>query len=316
MNRLIAYFARQSIFVNLITLFLLVFGVFALVKIRREVFPNINFDIITITTVYPGAAPESVERLITNPLEQDLREVDGIKKMTSISTDNQSIVVVQLDPDQVEVEKAERDIQDVVDNFRELPEDAEDPIVTILESKRQPTVEVAISGDVSEKELRGTAKSLEDVIEAIPEVAKVEYNGLRDFEITVEAKPEKLRAYQVSLAELISALRQTNTSIPGGPIDAIQPGDSEMIIRTIGEFETISDVEKTVVRANTFAEPILVKDVANVTETFERAKVLNYTNGSPSISLTVLKKRVQTPSTLSTISEKPSMPKSLRSIPP
>lgn len=290
MNRLIAYFARQSIFVNLLTLFLLVFGVFALVKIRREVFPNINFDIITITTIYPGAAPESVERLITNPLEQDLREVDGIKKMTSISTDNQSIVVVQLDPDQVEVEKAERDIQDVVDNFRELPEDAEDPIVTILESKRQPTVEVAISGDVTEKELRGTAKSLEDVIEAIPEVAKVEYNGLRDFEITVEAKPEKLRAYQVSLAELISALRQTNTSIPGGPIDAIQPGDSEMIIRTIGEFETISDVEKTVVRANTFAEPILVKDVANVTETFERAKVLNYTNGSPSISLTVLKK--------------------------
>jgi multidrug efflux pump subunit AcrB len=290
MTRLIAFFARQSLFVNLFTVFLLIFGVFSLVKIRREVFPNINFDVITITTVYPGAAPESVERLITNRLEQDLREVDGIKKMTSISTDNQSVVVVQLDPDQVSAEKAERDIQDVVDNFSELPEDAEDPIVTVLESKRQPTVEVAISGQVSEKDLRATAKKLEDVIEALPEVAKVEYNGLRDFEIRVEANPQKLKAYQVSLAELINALRQTNTSIPGGPIDAVNPTDSEMIIRTIGEFETISDVEATVVRANTLAQPILVKDVAQVTETFERAKVLNYTNGAPSINLTVLKK--------------------------
>ena len=112
MNRLIAYFAQQSIFVNLITVFLVIFGIFSVAKIRREVFPNINFDIITVTTALPGASAESIERLITNRLEQDLREVDGIKKMTSVSADNQSVIVLQLDPDEVSDVKAERDIQD------------------------------------------------------------------------------------------------------------------------------------------------------------------------------------------------------------
>jgi multidrug efflux pump subunit AcrB len=290
MNRLIAYFAQQSIFVNLITVFLVIFGIFSVAKIRREVFPNINFDIITVTTALPGASAESIERLITNRLEQDLREVDGIKKMTSVSADNQSVIVLQLDPDEVSDVKAERDIQDVIDNFRDLPEAAEDPIVTLLESKRRPTVEVSISGAVAERILRDTAKSLEDSIENIPEVAKVQFNGLRDLEIRVDASSEKLKKYQVSLADLINALKASNISVPGGPIDAQSEGESDMIIRTVGEFDSLEDVKQTVVRANTLAEPIYVSDVAEVIEDFERAKILQRTNGKSSISLTALKK--------------------------
>jgi multidrug efflux pump subunit AcrB len=290
MNRLIEFFARQSIFANLLTIFVMIFGLYSFLKIRREVFPNINFDVITVTTALPGASAESVERLITNPLEQDLREVDGIKKMTSVSADNQSVIVLQLDPDQTTEAKAKNDIEDVVDNFRDLPEGAEDPIVTALESKKTPTVEVSLSGDVPETVLRETAKILERKIEAIRQVAKVQFNGLRDYEIRVEAKSAKLQSYQVALGDLINALKAANISIPGGPVDAQTDKDLDMIIRTSGEFVDVEDVKKTVIRANSLAEPIRIADVANVTQTLERPRILNRTNGKTSVGITVLKK--------------------------
>ena len=100
MNKLIAYFVDQGAFVNIITILVLVAGSYSLFNINREVFPNIQVDVITITTAFPGGAAESLERLITNPLEQDLRELDGIKKMNSFSVEGQSVIVLQLDPDQ------------------------------------------------------------------------------------------------------------------------------------------------------------------------------------------------------------------------
>ena len=101
MNKLIDFFARQGILIDLITLFTFVIGLYSLFNIKREVFPNINFDVIVVTTFYSSASAESVEKLITNPLEQDLKEVNGIKKLTSISREGQSTIMLQLDPDQV-----------------------------------------------------------------------------------------------------------------------------------------------------------------------------------------------------------------------
>ena len=294
MNAMIRYFARQGIFVDLITVFVFVTGVYSLVNIRREVFPNIDFDIITIVTPYPGASAASSERLLTNPLEQDLKEVDGIKKMTSISREGGSTIIMQLDPDQTTPDEAKDDIQEVIDRFQDLPEDAEDPIVTIAETKLQPVIEIALwskDESVTEAELRETAKFLEGEIETIREVAKVQFNGLRDYEIRVEALPDKLQSYRVSLSELISALQRRNVSIPGGTIEAAESNQyQEMIVRTVGEYESQEDVGETIVRANALGQPIRVKDLARVSTTFERASRDYRVNGSESISVTVLKK--------------------------
>ena len=290
MNKLITYFVNQGAFVNIVTILVFLAGGYSLFNINREVFPNIQFDVITIATSFPGGAAESLERLVTNPLEQDIREIDGIKKMTSYSVEGQSIIALQLDPDQTNATKAKADIDDVISNFTELPEEAKDPVITIMESKIRPIVEVSLSGDVSEEELRRTAKFLEREIEKIREVAKVSFTGLRDYEIRIEAHNDKLKKFRISLPELITVIQKNNINIPGGILDTNTSRDKEIIIRTIGEYQDEEDVKNTVIRANAIGRSIRVKDICDVKMTFAKEKYARSTNGSKSINLTVMRK--------------------------
>ena len=290
MNKLIEYFVNQGAFVNIVTLMVFLAGVWSLFNINREVFPNIQFDVITVTTAYPGGAAESLERLVTNPLEQALREVDGIKKMTSYSVEGQSVIALQLDSDQTSVNQAKVDIDDVVSSLTSLPEGAKDPKVTIMESKRRPVIDVSLSGDVDETKLRKTAKFLARELEKISEVAQVDFSGMRDLEIRIEAHVDKLKKFRISLPELINAIQKNNINIPGGVSAANAERSKEIIIRTIGEYQGVEDVENTVIRANALGRSIRVRDICTVTLTFTKEKYRYRTNGSRSLNLKVLRK--------------------------
>ena len=162
MKFLIDYFARQGFFAVLVLIYVFLMGTYAAFSIKKEAFPNISFEVISISTIFPGASPGEVERLITNPLEQDLKEVNGIKEMRSSSIENRSYINLVIDPDQTTSREAKQDIQEVVERFSELPEDAEKPIVIELESKDQPIIELFLMGQgkgVLEK--RKFAKDLE-----------------------------------------------------------------------------------------------------------------------------------------------------------
>ncbi len=191
-------------------------GIFSVLSIKREAFPNVQYDIITIYTYFPGAAPSEVEKLITNPLEQEIKEVEGIKKMISTSLEGLSGIIIQLDPDQTSQEEAKTDIQEVIDRYKDLPEQAEEPVVSALESKIFPVIEVGVSGGKDSFELKENARYLEKQIEKIPGVARVDLKGGREYEIRVEVSVKKLKAYQLSFAEIIKALQEQNVSIPGG----------------------------------------------------------------------------------------------------
>ena len=290
MNKLIEYFVKQGAFVNIVTVMVFLAGGWSLFNINREVFPNIQFDVITVTTAYPGGAAESLERLVTNPLEQALREVDGIKKMTSYSVEGQSVIALQLDPDQTTADQAKVDIDDVVSNMTSLPDGVEDPKVTIMESKRRPVIDVTLSGDVEEAELRKTAKFLERELEKVGEVAQVEFSGLRDWEIRIEAHVDKLKKFRISLPELVNAIKKNNINIPGGVSQSEAGSSKEIIIRTIGEYQGVEDIENTVIRANSLGRSIRVKDVCTVAMTFVKEKSRYRTNGKRSLNLRVLRK--------------------------
>ena len=292
MGWLIRFFVKQGVFAELLTVIVLVLGVGSVYLIQREAFPNVQYDAIMITTIYPGAAAEEVERLITNVLEQDLKEVDGIKRMQSVSTESRSLIFLQLDPDQTTEAEAKEDVQQVVDQFTGLPDGAERPMVAALETRQMPIMEVGLSGGANEMELRASAKALERVIEDIPEVAKVQFNGLRDLEIRVEADLDKLARYEISLEELVRAISLQNISIPGGSFREQLSGSKsqEVVIRTIGEFHTIEDILQTVVRANDLGKAIRLRDLATVTEVLEKANERYRANGKNAISLTVIKK--------------------------
>lgn len=291
MKSLITFFIRNSLFGDLISFFVIAVGIFSLFQIRRDAFPNINFDVIVINTIYPGASPEEIEKLITNPIEQDLKEVDGIKKLQSQSTEGRSYILAQLDPDQTTETKAKEDIKSAIDQIT-FPEQSEDPKVFALETKQQPIIQVSLSSEESEMKLREVAKRLEKKLERLPGVAKISYNGLQDLEIHVHADPKKLKAYRVSLDEMIQAIRAQNVSVPAGTLDPDPSTQikAEKIVRTIGEYETPDDVGQTVIRANDLGQGVRVQDVAKVFYALEKKQTINKTNGVPSINLTVIKK--------------------------
>lgn len=286
MNALIAFFAQRRLFGNLLTLFVVLVGALTIGLVRRDAFPRVSFDIVTISTIFPGSSSEEVEKLITNPLEQDLKEVDGVKKIRSVSTEGRSYIIIQLDPDQISEAEGKADVQDVVDRF-EKPEGAEDPLVVTVNSQLTPIIEVAVSGDIPDLEMRELARRIEAEIEKVSGVARVASSGLRDLEIHIQAIPARLTAYRLSLDEVVSAVRAQNVSIPGGTLEGT---DRERIVRTVGEFKTLDDVRNTVVRANDLGDPIRVKDVADVSYALERAKLLSLPNGRNGLTLTVLKK--------------------------
>ncbi|HOS41684.1 MAG TPA: efflux RND transporter permease subunit, partial [Spirochaetota bacterium] len=166
MKRLIAYFVERSLLVNIFSVGVLIAGILFLVTAKREAFPRIEFDYVIVNTVYPGATAEDVEKHISIPIEDRLREVDGIEELNSSSLEARSVVAVKLDPDLENKDKVINNIRNAVDLVKDFPADAEQPEVEELTSAMMPVLEIAlfndrgIANDADEFELRKYAKIL------------------------------------------------------------------------------------------------------------------------------------------------------------
>ncbi len=279
---------NQSLFVNLVSILIIIFGLIVVLGINREIFPNVDFDVVSITTLYPGATPLDVEKLITVPIEKELKEVDGIKEIKSSSAGGASLVIVKIDPDERDKKKVIGDIQNAVDRVKDLPKDIyQDPVVVEVTTKQYPIIEVSLSGEISEKKLQYYADVLEDELENIEGVARLKKSGYRDREIQVHAEPEKMKNLYVSFDEIEQALASRNISVPAGEINT---ETSEYSIRTTGEFTTREEVEDVIIRANDSGNWLRIKDVAVVKDSFKKEDVINKTFGMRSINLIVMKK--------------------------
>jgi multidrug efflux pump subunit AcrB len=279
---------NQSLFVNLLSVIIIIVGIIVVMGIVKEIFPNVAFDMVSITTPYPGATPKDVEKLVTVPIENELKEVDGIKEITSNSATGTSLIYVEIDPDEQDKQKVIRDIQSAVDKVKDLPREIEeDPVVVELTSRQYPIIEVSMSGEVAEQKLREYADALEDLLEDIRGVAKVEKDGYRDREIQVLVDPDKLREYYVSVNEIEDALYSRNISIPAGELDT---ETVEYSVRTTGEFEGAEEVEEVIIRANDSGNWLKVKDLAKVEDTFKDEDIIIKSWGTRSINLVVMKK--------------------------
>jgi len=285
--KLAEFSVKQSLFVNLLSVYFIVAGIIAAFGMSREAFPNISFDMVQVTTAYPGASAKEVEKLVTTPLEKELKEVDDIEEMRSSSLEGLSTIVLKLEADVKNKDEVVNDIQRAVDRVRDLPGDIEDdPLVADREAKDTPVIGIALSGNLEEQRLQDIAENLEDTLLDLNGVATVRRWGWRDPEIWVEVEPDKLRKYHMSIKEIMESLRRRNVSIPGG---SITRDTEEFNIRTTGEFYTPEEIEEVVIRANDIGNWIRVKDVATVRRTFHDEDVINKTFGTRSVYLVIIK---------------------------
>lgn len=283
--KLAEFSVKNSLFVNLFTLFLLGVGIFVLFQMPLRVLPPVHFGIVTVSTTWAGAPAEEVERLVTIPLEKELRGVGGIKEIRSSSAENLSSIIITTPPDVENEDKVVDDIRRAVDRVRNLPEGAGIPEVWELEVGEVPVIQVFLGGQLSERELQRYAKSLRDRLEEVEEVSRIDLYGLRDEEIRVEVYPQKLREYHLSLEEIASAIHRQNVDIPAGTMVL---DERDLAIRTRGRFKTTDEIEGVVIRASEVGAFLEVRDVAQVRRAFEEEEIINRVMGTRATSLIVI----------------------------
>lgn len=282
MRTLIDYFINRPLIVNLVTLMVFVVGAFSIWSVQKETFPSVDFDVITISTSYPGSSSEDVEKLVTISIERKLKEVDGIKTLNGLSAEGTSIVYLEVEPD-AEIDKVLEDVKNAVDSVDDLPDDVKPSRIRSRNNKQRGVLKVALTG-VSQNQLRGYAKSIRDDLERINGIALVELDGYRVDEIRIEANPDLMNSFEVTIGEVYSAVKQRNLNLSAGKIESSK---GDLILRTVSEFQSLEDIENVVVRSNSSGYRVKVKDVAKIIRQPTEGSILQRSNGEEAIFLDI-----------------------------
>ncbi len=283
MKALIEFFVRRSLLVNIASIMIVVVGGISIFMLQKEVFPNVSYDWIMVRTVYPGSSAEDVEKLVSIPIERQLRAVEGIKKIDSKSSEGSSVVFLEVEPG-YDVDEVKIDIDSAIDLIDDFPDDAKEPFIKVLENKNRPIIKIALT-DAREMKLREAAKNLRDHLEnEVEGISTIELNGYREQIVDVALNPKKLKRYDVTVSEVTRAVKERNINLSAGKIKTEQ---GDYLIRTLSEFDTPEEIAQVVVRSNLEGRRILVKDLGEVKFALEDVDIEERANGEKAIYLNV-----------------------------
>ena len=273
--------------VFILTIMILFFGFSSYRSMPKEMYPEANIPFIFINTPYFGNSAADIENLITRPIEKELTSLKGIDEVISNSMQDFSVITAKFRSD-VKTDDAYRRVKDAVDKARtELPNDLDqEPSVEEVNFSEFPIMTVNISGDYGADELRAYAEYLEDKLENIREVTKVDLKGAQEREVKIDVDLPKMESLQVSFGDIESAVKSENVTMSGGEIKG---NGFRRAIRVFGEFETVKDLEEMIVKSEK-QRPIYLKDIATVTYGFKERTSYARSDGNPVISLDVIKR--------------------------
>ncbi|MGB0862402.1 MAG: efflux RND transporter permease subunit [Saprospiraceae bacterium] len=274
-----------SIFI--LTMMIILFGFNSYRSMPKELFPEIVIPTIYVGTPYPGVSAVDIENLVTKPIEKEIKSVAGVKEIKSTNIQGYSTVIVEFGTD-VEVPIALADVKDAVDKSKgDLPTDLPtDPNVFDINFSEFPVVTINLAGDYTVDELRGYGEYLQDKIEALDEVTRVDIKGALDREVKIDVDPIAMEARQLSFGDIEQAIQSENLNVSGGEV--LMNG-FRRAIRVVGEFETANEISNIVVKSEN-QNPVYLRDVAKVSLGFEDATSYARADQLPVVSLDVVKK--------------------------
>ena len=286
--KLTSWAVKNSNTIYILIIALLIFGVYSYINIPRELFPEINFPTIFVSTVYPGNSAKDIENLITDPLEKELKSVTNIKDLKSISAQDMSMIFVEF-PTNEDIDARLQDVKDAVERAKvNLPDDLlRDPQVIKFNFSQFPIVFINIYGEnFTTEELKHYADFLKDEIEKIPDISKVEIKGVPDKEIRVSVDMNKMTQLNLSFNEIINAIKSHNLTVSAGQI---KTGGYLKEVRIIGEFASVDNIRNIVIRS-LGDHLVFLKDIAQVEETYKELESKARLFGQPVLSLQVIKR--------------------------
>lgn len=287
---LFAWFCRNPVAANMLVFLVLIVGFFKLRGTKQEVFPEVRLDMIAVTLVYPGASPDEIEKGLTQPAEEAVRSVDGIKRVYSQSNEGGAVLFVELLLGSNTDEVRSR-IQAAIDRVTTFPEGAEKPQVFEMTNRFQ-VISLVIYGDQPERTLKEVAERAREDLLADPRITNVEVAGVRRREISIEIPQETLRRYRLTLDQVAGLVRAGSIELPAG---RIKTDAGEVLIRTTERRDDKAELEEVVVVAQPDGTRVLLGDIANVVDGFADTDESAYFEGKPAVMINVFRVGDQKP---------------------
>ena len=288
MDSFLDFLVRQKKFALVFSLAFIAIGVLSVVGMQRDQFPTVDFEVLSVTTAYPGASPEDVEKSVTNVIEEELLSVSGIKEITSSSREGISSIIVTLEADLKDVTTTKNDVRNAVNRVKAFPEEVTDlPQVVDFNVTEFPVVTINIdstSGNFNQA--RQITDELEVAISRIKGVASVDNPSYLDSEIQIKVNPDKLAKYEMSINEVISAISSRNARFTVG--DNNQESLEKNIV-ILSEFESIDDIKNVVIKSSFDGPVIRLDDIAEVFRGQEEETSITRVNGTKGFVLQVKK---------------------------
>ncbi len=280
---------RNRTTVAVLGLIIVLLGGYSYVSLPREAFPDIPIPYIMITTMYEGVSPQDVETSVTMKIEKELSGIRDVKEVLSSSAEGMSLISVEFTPN-VRTEVALQRVRDRVDLAKgELPREVEEPIIKEINIAEFPIIQISISGDVSPFQLKEIADDMEDALEMVPGVLKVDVQGVLEREIRLEMDPDRVAQYNLTIPEILALIPSENVNISAGGVET--PG-TKFNVRIPAEFVSPEDVDHLLLAVRD-GKPIYLADVATVRDTFKDRESFSRLNGKDNVTLLV-RKRVGT----------------------
>ncbi|MEZ5993700.1 MAG: efflux RND transporter permease subunit [Planctomycetota bacterium] len=274
----------RPVFTTMVILGLVVFGLVSYRDIGVDLFPRVEFPVITVISVLPGADPETVETTVTDPIEEAVSTISGIKHLRSVSSDNVSQVIIEFELSK-DVDVAFQEVQAKLGTVRSaLPEDMEDSVVEKFDIDSSPIMAVIVSGDLETEELTRIAKDrVKDRLQKVENVGQVKLVGGRERQMWLWLTRSKLEGYGLTVQDVSRALKTEHVELPGGRVEM---GDLELLVKTKAEFDTQEQFSNMVIayRNNT---AIRVRDIGRVEDGLEEERSRARLNDQGAVALLV-----------------------------
>ncbi|MBY0470557.1 efflux RND transporter permease subunit [bacterium] len=278
---------KRPIFITCVVFLMLAAGASAIFRLGVDLFPNVQFPVVTIQVSYRGASPAEMETLVSKPLEDEISSLSGIKRISSTNQESLSTVVAEFTYE-TDVKYAEQQIRDRVGAAKKrLPTEIDEPVIRRVDPADQPILILSVQADVPTGQLYDLANEvIKPRIEQVNQVGLVEIIGGRKREIQVNLDREKLKVREISATQVANRIAAAGQNIPVGKVDEEK---TEVVYRTLGEFNTLDEVKSTIVNFFGNDVPVTVSDLGTVTDGLVDERSRSYVNGKPALTLNVFR---------------------------
>ena len=290
----VAWMTRNRITPNLLMFILLIGGFVVASRIKQEVFPEFDSDMVMVRVIYPGSSPEEVEQGIILAVEEVIRALDGVKEITATASEGAGMVMAELE-EGADNQRVYQDIKQQIDRIVTLPLDAEEPEVSLM-IRRREVLQIQLYGDASEWVLRELAEQVRDRLLQDEQITQVDLYGARRYEVAIEIDQHVLRTYGLTLNEVAQRVRQTSVEIPGGNLET-RGGD--IMLRVSERRDWAREFATIPIVTTAEGSVLLLGDVAQIKDTFEEQDRYATYNGKRAIALAVYRVGEQTPTGIS-----------------